>query len=52
LIINSASNTEYHLGPSVLIDISVVCLSVILRHMTMKVDLEVLNDSHDKYTYD
>lgn len=51
-IISSASNTEYHLGPSVMIDISVIWFSVILRHVTMKVSLEALNDSHDKYIYD
>lgn len=35
-----------------MIDMSVICLSVILRHMIMKVNLEALKDSHDKYTYD
>ena len=35
-----------------MIDISVICLSVILRHMTMNVNLEALNDLHGKYTYD
>lgn len=51
-IITSAPNTEYHLGPGVTIDISVICLSVILKHMTMTVNLEALNDSYNKYTYD